>query len=447
MIKRGCAVVSLLALCLAAAPAGAEDALLSELRENAKLRAPAEILADLVNGEPETAVIVHLRPTPAAMGLAARSREAGPVPEGFSGPEAATYYNLEDESISAELRATVAEQVARVVDEIGPYGMTVTQRFSYQFGFAARVTPAALARILAAPDVVAVEKDAVLHEHLKQGIPLMNATAARSSYLGAGVSIAICDTGIDTRHPRLGGTGNNADPKFNAKVIGGYDTGDGDDDPRPDSSAGNAHGTACAGIAAGGLGAVGDYAGGVAPSAKLYAIKISEGTGGSAYTSAMIAGWEWCITHRNDSPANPIKVISTSFGGSRFASTCDSGNSGMTTAAANAVAAGITLFVSSGNDGYCDSTAWPACISHVNSVGAVYDASFGTYRPCISAASCAPTKTATTGCASGYYATDATGPDKVTSYSNSAPFLTLYAPSNNAYSTDMSLARQDVRSN
>ena len=46
----------------------------------------------------------------------------------------------------------------------------------------------------------------------------------------------------------------------------------------------------------------------------------------------------------------------------------------MTTAAANAVAAGITIFASSGNDGYCDSMGWPACISYVNSVGAVYDA-------------------------------------------------------------------------
>ena len=180
-------------------------------------------------------MIVHLRPTPAAKELAARSREAGPVPEGFSGPGAATYYNLEDESIGAELRATVAEQVGRVVDEIGPYGMTVTQRFSYQFGFAARVTPAALGRILAAPDVIAVEKDAILREHLKQGIPLMNAAAARSAYQGAGVSIAICDTGIDTRHPRLGGTGLDSDPIFNAKVIGGYDIGDNDDDPRPGS--------------------------------------------------------------------------------------------------------------------------------------------------------------------------------------------------------------------
>ena len=46
-------------------------------------------------------------------------------------------------------------------------------------------------------------------------------------------------------------------------------------------------------------------------------------------------------------------------------------------------------------------------------------------------------KTSTGGCSSGYYATDGTLPDKVTSYSNSAPFLTLLAPSNQAATTDI----------
>jgi subtilisin family serine protease len=46
----------------------------------------------------------------------------------------------------------------------------------------------------------------------------------------------------------------------NIKVIGGYDC----DDNDPDSMDQDGHGTACAGIAAGGLGTVGDYIGEVA---------------------------------------------------------------------------------------------------------------------------------------------------------------------------------------
>jgi subtilisin family serine protease len=405
------------------------EVLLAELRANSKLHAPDDVLADFGGGRPETAVIVLLQPTPAAEALASESRFFAQVPDEFTGPGAATYYNLQDESVRSQLQFTVTETVNRVIGRLGANGMTVKRRFSYQFGFAANVTLAALERIVSSPEVVAVEKDYILTAHTQQGIALMNATAVRSTYTGAGVSIAICDTGIDTSHPKLGGGG------FpNAKVIGGYDTGDGDADPRSD---GNAHGTACAGIAAGNIGAVGDYIGGVAPDAKLYAIKITAGSGDTAEDSAIVAGWEWCITHKNDDPSNPILIISTSFGGGRYGSTCDLANSALTTAAANAVAAGITIFASSGNDGYCDSMGLPACISYVNSVGAVYDAWIGSVGFCLSSASCA-TKQRSGSCPSKYMSGDiSTAPDKVTPYSNTASFLTLLAPSHNAYTTDI----------
>ena len=413
------------------------DVTLTNLQVNPKLHAPDDILADFVNGEPETAVIILLQPTAAAKALAAQSQLSAQVPAEFTGPGAATYYNLQDEYIRSQLQATVTETVNRVIGQLGATGMTVTQRFSYQFGFAAKVTPAALERIVNSLDVVAVEKNHILYPHLAQGIPLINATTVRNMYSGSGVSIAICDSGIDTSHPRLGGGG------FpNSKVIGGYDTGDNDADPRPDSVSGKAHGTACAGIAAGDTGTVGDYIGGVAPDAKLYAVKVTTGNTGDFATDAMIAGWEWCITHQNDDPNNPIMIISTSAGRERHSSTCDSASSAMTTAAANAVAAGITIFASAGNDGFCDSINWPACISYVNSVGAVYDANIGQFPQigsvgCIDPASCAG-YTSGCPCPSGRcYVDNTTAADMVTTYSNSASFLTLVAPSDNAYTTDI----------
>ncbi|MDD5760135.1 MAG: S8 family serine peptidase, partial [Desulfobulbaceae bacterium] len=243
-----------------------------------------------------------------------------------------------------------------------------------------------------------------------------------------GVAIAICDTGIDYTHPRLGGGG------FpNAKVIGGYDTGQEDTNPMD----ANGHGTACAGIAAGDLGTTADYIGGVAYSAKLYALKITDSeTGGSAWTSDIIQAWEWAITHQFDDPANPIMIISTSFGGGRYLTNCDNSEASLAIAAANTNVAGISIFVSAGNEGYCDAMGSPACVSQVISVGAVYDAAFGMYYPCVNALSCV-TKTAHTGCATGYYAQDNTAADKITSYSNTAAFLTLLAPSNQSYTTDI----------
>ena len=159
------------------------------------------------------------------------------------------------------------------------------------------MTANALEKLLNHPQVESIEPVQEMHAHLAQGIPLMNALATRSTYDGSGIAIAICDTGIDYNHPRLGGGG------FpNSKVIGGYDFGDSDADPIPNTQA---HGTCCAGIAAGDLGTVGDYIGGVAPAARLYACKISYGTTGSAYNDAMVAAWDWCVTHRNDDPAHP----------------------------------------------------------------------------------------------------------------------------------------------
>jgi len=157
---------------------------------------------------------------------------------------------------------------------------------------------------------------------------------------------------------------------------------------------------------------------------------------GNIKSDAVLAAWDWCVSHKDDDPNNPIMVISNSIGGGRYLSLCDGDIPSFATAASNAAAAGITLLVSSGNDGFCDSIAMPACLSNVISVGAVYDASFGDYYPCIDGNSCAD-KIPTEGCYTGYYAIDNTQADMVTSYSNTADFLNIFAPSNNAYTTDM----------
>ncbi|MCP4574999.1 MAG: S8 family serine peptidase [Deltaproteobacteria bacterium] len=341
-----------------------------------------------------------------------------------------TPLNLRSGNIRKQLSTDVNGAISRVVTGISAQEMTITNRFKYVYGFSAEVTLKGLQALVNSEDVVSIEKDFIVYPNLAQGIPLLNATTARSTYSGSGLSVAICDTGIDYTHSRLGGGG------FpNSKVIGGYDCGQDKSDPMD----GNGHGTACAGIVAGDLGTVGDYIGGVAFGAKLYALKISyTATGGSARSSDMIEAWEWCVTHQNDDPSNPIMIISTSFGGGSYSSACDSTSVAMTAAAANAVSVGMTLFVSSGNDGYCDSVGWPACISHVISVGAVYDARFTTSSIgwCVSSSSCA-SKISTGGCSSGWYSSQQAQSDRVIVYSNTASFLGLLAPSNWATTTKM----------
>ena len=369
-----------------------------------KLTDAASIINGLTNGI--ISVIVNLVPPPAALGKT----------------------DFSSKSFLSALRPQIKQLQQNVLATLSTKDVKVGFRFDNIPGFSAEVTADGLKALQSNPQVALIEPVYRIEPHLAQGIPLIHGMTYRSTYNGAGLAIAICDTGIDYNHTKLG---NGGFP--NGKVIGGYDFGDDDGDPIPDTQA---HGTCCAGIAAGDLGTVGDYIGGVAYNAKLYALKITSGTSGSATTAAMVAAWDWCVTHKNDNPSYPIMVISTSFGGGQFFSTCDSDTPSMTTAASNANAAGITVLASSGNDGFCDSLAWPACISSVISVGAVYDAPFGTYLPCVNSLSCAP-KTAG-GCATGYYATDLTAADQVTSYANVASFLTVLAPGNQCYTLDIS---------
>jgi len=212
-----------------------------------------------------------------------------------------------------------------------------------------------------------------IREHkwaLAQALPQANALEVRQAYDGKGISVAIVDSGVDYTHPMLGGS----EDFPNEKVIGGYDFGSGDADPMPE---GEAHGTACAGIAAGSLGTVGHYVGGVAYNARIYALKVSVGLGGPE-SDAELAAWDWCITHRNDDPTHPLKVISNSWGGVLWTddpTEADALSPAMTTLADTAVGLGITIMAASGNEFSAgQGISWPSAMSNVISVGAVYDA-------------------------------------------------------------------------
>ena len=309
-------------------------------------------------------------------------------------------------AVMKKVQAEIHAKQKAVMDRIGVVGFKQKHRFQNILGFAGTVTKAGLNALVAHPDVASIEEDKKVEPHLAQGISLMNGSRFRSVYDGTGVSVAIVDTGIEYTHPMLGGGG------FpNAKVIGGYDFGDNDADPMDCSG----HGTAVAGIVAGTLASgPGDYIGGVAHNAKLYALKIIAGCGGGSSFSTIVAAWDWAVTHQYDDPANPILAINTSFGGEKYTAACDASQPALAAAADNAVENGITVFSSSGNSAYTDGIAAPACVSNSLSVGAVYDADIYAkyWDPC----------------------TDlTTAPDQVACYSNSADFLDILAPSHNAY--------------
>jgi serine protease AprX len=105
------------------------------------------------------------------------------------------------------------------------------------------------------------------------------------------------------------------------------------------------HGTHLAGIIVGNDSTVGLR--GIAPKAKLTSVKVGSAQG-AVDVSQMIAAIDWVVEHRNDDPANPIRVITLAYGtDSVQASSVDP----MTFAVENAWRAGIVVVVAGGNRG------------------------------------------------------------------------------------------------
>ncbi|MEN8126244.1 MAG: S8 family serine peptidase [Planctomycetota bacterium] len=282
---------------------------------------------------------------------------------------------------------------------------TLRQRYQNFAGFSGEVTQAGFDELVAHPNVKYIEPVRPIHRMMAQGITLANATSARQFYDGTGIAVAIVDDAVDYTHPALGGGG------FpNDKVIGGYDFGANDADPAPipGSADALAHGTSVSGIAAGSADEavqMEDYIGGVAPNAKIYALKIADDEGGLSIDAAL-AAWDWCLTHRLDDPANPLLVINNSWGTNAVTDDpqlADTLFPSLTIVADNLVSAGVAILAASGNGGAAgQGISHPAAMSKVISVGAVYDAS-----------------------------------DVVTEYSNTSSILDILAPADPLYTTDI----------
>jgi Subtilase family/Peptidase inhibitor I9 len=251
----------------------------------------------------------------------------------FAAPAgAARYVVVLDEGVDPDAVAAYHEGFA---------GVTVVHRYRHALnGYAAEVTPTALAALRADSRVAFVSADRVFRttaQTLPTGINRIDGELSSAlSGNGSGsvnVNVAVIDTGIDPSHPDL-------------NVVGGKDCA-----PGVGFNDFNGHGSHVAGTIAAkddGNGVVG-----VAPGANLYAVKVLNDAG-VGLTTDIICGIDWVTSTRTDlNPANNIAVANMSIGGGGTDdNNCgNSNNDAYHRSICNSTAAGVTHVAAAGNDG------------------------------------------------------------------------------------------------
>jgi minor extracellular serine protease Vpr len=330
-------------------------ALPASAQSDEPVRSPQGVTGDAVGGpvdlDAEVRVFVQLDEPSVAEFVAAS--EGDPPP----GVQRAQARKVQAQQASAQpaIESTGAEVVNNLV--VGANGFVVNATL--------REIPV----LESLDDVRSVARVTVFEPTNETSVPWIGAPEVwETGFTGEGISIGIVDTGIDYYHANMGGSGDPADFEAddgldladgnfpNSKVVGGFDFAGDAYDADPDSPSYNpvpspdsdpldcqGHGSHVAGSAAG-LGVDGQIGPGVAPAADLYALRVF-GCDGS--TDLVSSALEWAMDPDGDgSMDDHLDVINMSLG-SPFGSPDDPS----TIATGNAVAAGVVVVASAGNEG------------------------------------------------------------------------------------------------
>ncbi|HWI61328.1 MAG TPA: S8 family peptidase [Symbiobacteriaceae bacterium] len=215
----------------------------------------------------------------------------------------------------------------------------------------ARVGAGALREVCCCHGVTRIWPDGQVRTLLDAAVPGAGAREAVSRYTGAGVTIAVMDTGI-YQHPDLAG-----------RIVGFRDFVKNRTAPYDD----NGHGTHVAGCAAGSGASSGGRYRGPAPGALLVGVKVLDKTG-NGQISSLLAGIDWVIANRE---RLGIRVLNLSLGApARGSCAADP----LCRAVEAAWEAGITVVAAAGNEGPGAGTvASPGMSARVLTVGASDD--------------------------------------------------------------------------
>jgi len=227
----------------------------------------------------------------------------------------------------------------------------------------------ALRALAALPGVLAVYPDREHRAVLAQSLPLIGQpTVSAAGYSGDGATVAVIDDGIDRTLSAFGNCTEVGAPA-SCRVVA-EQTLVTSGTPATDTS----HGTNVSAIVVG-----------VAPQARIAALKVFNNTG-SASTTDILSAINWAISNRGNAAfgARGIVALNMSLGDtSRNVSQCNrSATNPYLKPIGNARNAGINVVVAAGNAAlsngvFAAGLASPACTPGVVSVGAVYDDNVG----------------------------------------------------------------------
>jgi subtilisin family serine protease len=299
-------------------------------------------------------------------------------------------------------KAQMAQAQSRVIEALSAtQDFQVVHRYQTVPGLVGVATSQGLENLRRHPDVQAVALDMQIHASLTESAAVIRANRVWNDLgiTGAGINVAVLDSGVDLNHPDL------VDHIVAQHCFSKGDCPPGKTDEGESAQDEHGHGTHVAGIITS-RGTVSPR--GIAPDAGIVAVRVMNETG-SGWNSDIVAGLDWVVA--NQASLN-VKVVNMSLGAGLYSGACNTqdANTLIEAAAVDAARrAGIVVMAASGNDGQTDAMAAPACISGVVSVGGTYDANFGS----VSWPTCTDANATT---------------DQVACFSNSSPLLDLLAP-------------------
>src|SRR5579862_4405025 len=165
-----------------------------------------------------------------------------------------------------------------------------------------------LRRFAQHPSVFKIDFDRPISKsNLRTGLTVGTPAVQRGyGYTGAGIGVAIIDSGITSWHDDLTNNTSTQYPYGNQRVAAFVDFVNGGTQPYDDDG----HGTHVAGIIAGnGYDSLGQKAG-VAPDASLVSLKVLDAHGGGTISN-IIAAFDWVVAHHTE---YNIRVVNASVG-------------------------------------------------------------------------------------------------------------------------------------